>query len=56
MILTRILVALLPAFILLAYTLWADRYKKEPPAQLAKGFLYGVLSAFAAVFVAETFE
>ena len=56
MILTKILVALLPAAILFAYTWWVDRYKKEPPAQLAKGFLYGVLSAFAAVFVAEVFE
>ena len=56
MILTRILVALLPALILFAYTWWADRYRKEPPAQLAKGFLYGVLSAFAAILVGFVFE
>lgn len=52
----RILIAILPAAILLAYTLWVDRYKKEPPAQLAKGFLFGILSAFAAVFVSTIFE
>ena len=56
MILLKLLLALLPAAVLFAYTWWVDRYKKEPPAQLAKGFLYGILSAFAAVFLASVFE
>lgn len=51
-----ILVALLPAAILFAYVWWVDRYRKEPPAQLAKGFLFGILSAFASVFLASLFE
>lgn len=42
---TVILAAVLPPFLLLAYVWWKDKYQREPFSQMAKGFLYGVLSA-----------
>ena len=48
--------ALLPVAILLIYTLWVDRLRPEPSGQLAKGFLFGIFSAFAALLFAAIFE
>ena len=37
--------AVLPAFLLILYIWWKDKYQREPFSQMAKGFLYGVVSA-----------
>ncbi len=42
---TILFAAILPAFLLVLYIWWKDKYQREPFAQIAKGVLYGVLSA-----------
>lgn len=42
---TVILAAILPPFLLILYIWWKDKYQREPFAQMAKGFLYGIISA-----------
>ncbi len=37
--------AILPAFVLLLYVYLKDKYQREPVSQMAKGFVYGILSA-----------
>lgn len=37
--------AVLPAFLLILYIWWKDKYQREPFSQMAKGFLFGVISA-----------
>jgi RsiW-degrading membrane proteinase PrsW (M82 family) len=40
-----LLAAVLPAFLLVLYIWWKDKYQREPFGQMAKGFLYGIISA-----------
>ena len=42
---TIILAAILPPFLLVIYVWWKDKYQREPFSQMAKGFLYGIISA-----------
>lgn len=46
---TVILAAVLPPFLLVLYVWWKDKYQREPFSQMAKGFLYGIISAGIAV-------
>ena len=46
------LLAVSPAIILLTYIYIVDKQQREPIPQLLKGFVYGVISAFVAVFAA----
>lgn len=48
-----LLAAVLPAFLLILYIWWKDKYQREPFGQMAKGFLYGIISAGIAL-VLET--
>lgn len=48
-----LLAAVLPAFLLVLYIWWKDKYQREPFGQMAKGFLYGIISAGIAL-VLET--
>lgn len=41
--------AVLPAFLLVVYIYWRDKYRREPVAQLARAFVYGIASAFIAI-------
>ena len=42
---TVILAAILPAFFLLGYVYWKDKYQREPISQILKGFALGIVSA-----------
>ncbi|MBO4666440.1 MAG: PrsW family intramembrane metalloprotease [Paludibacteraceae bacterium] len=44
-----ILAAVLPAFLLVLYIWWKDKYQREPFGQMAKGFVYGIVSAGIAI-------
>lgn len=46
---TIILAAIAPAIVLLLYIWWKDKYQREPFGQIAKGFMYGVISAALAI-------
>ncbi len=48
---TVILAAILPPFLLILYVWWKDKYQREPFSQMAKGFLYGVVSAGIALLL-----
>lgn len=48
---TVIFAAVLPAFALILYIWWKDKYQREPFSQIAKGFLYGIISAGIALFL-----
>jgi len=50
---TVLFAAVLPPFLLILLVWWKDKYQREPFSQIAKGFLYGVLSAGIAL-VLET--
>lgn len=50
-----LLLAVSPAIILLTYIYIVDKQQREPIPQLLKGFVYGVISAFVAVFAASFF-
>lgn len=43
--------AVLPAFLIILYIYWKDKYQREPFAQLAKGFAFGIVSALIAIFL-----
>jgi len=47
--------ALAPALLLVLYIYIKDKYQREPLKMILKGMLYGVLSAFIAVALAELF-
>ncbi len=47
-----LLLAVLPAIVLITYIYIVDKKQREPIPQLLKGFLLGVVSAFVAVFLA----
>jgi len=42
---TIIFAAILPAFLLVLYIWWKDKYQREPFSQILKGVAYGVISA-----------
>lgn len=46
-----ILVGILPAVVLIGFIYWKDKYQREPWPWIIKAVRYGVLSAFAAVFI-----
>lgn len=48
---TIIFCAILPAFLLVLYIYLRDKYQREPLGQILKAVLYGVLSAFVAMFL-----
>ena len=48
---TIIFAAVLPAFLLVLYIWWKDKYEREPFSQIVKGVFYGVLSAGIAYFL-----
>ena len=50
------LAAILPAFLLIIYIWWKDKYQREPFGQLAKGFLFGVFSAGIALVLEITLQ
>ncbi|MBR1426481.1 MAG: PrsW family intramembrane metalloprotease [Paludibacteraceae bacterium] len=43
--------AILPAFLLVVYIWWRDKYQREPLNQMMKGVLYGVVSAMIAAWL-----
>ena len=45
--------AVLPAFLLVLYIWWKDKYQREPFSQIFRGFAFGCISALLAV-IAET--
>lgn len=45
------LAAVLPALVLVYFIFRKDKYKKEPPSQLLKGFGYGALSALCSSLI-----
>lgn len=47
-----LLLAVLPAIVLITYIYIVDKKQREPIPQILKGFLLGVVSAFVAVFLA----
>lgn len=47
-----LLLAVLPAIVLITYIYIVDKKQREPIPQLLKGFLLGIVSAFVAVFLA----
>ena len=47
-----LLLAVLPAIVLIIYIYIVDKKQREPIPQLLKGFLLGIVSAFVAVFLA----
>ena len=47
-----LLLAVLPAIVLITYIYIVDKKQREPITQLLKGFLLGIVSAFVAVFLA----
>ena len=49
------LLAVAPAIILITYIYIVDKQQREPIPQLLKGFLYGIISAFVAIFAASFF-
>ena len=49
------LLAVAPAILLITYIYIVDKQQREPIPQLLKGFVYGVISAFVAVFAASFF-
>lgn len=48
---TVILAAILPPFLLVLYVWWKDKYQREPFLEMAKAFLYGVISAGIALLL-----
>lgn len=40
-----IFAAILPAFLLVLYIWWRDKYQREPFSQVARGVLFGVAAA-----------
>jgi RsiW-degrading membrane proteinase PrsW (M82 family) len=48
--------AVLPAFLLVAYIYWKDKYQREPLSQIAKGVFYGVASAAVALVLELLFQ
>ena len=48
--------AILPAFLLVAYIYWRDKYQREPLGQILKGFCYGVISAAIAMWLETTIQ
>ena len=51
--LTLLFAALLPAVVLLTYIRFKDREHPEPPRWIAKGFLYGVISASLSTLISS---
>lgn len=51
---TVLLAAVLPPFLLILYIWWKDKLQREPFSQMAKGFLYGILSAGLAIGLETT--
>ena len=51
--LTIIVAALLPAGVMLLYINWKDKEHPEPRKWIWKGFLYGVISAFASTLISS---
>lgn len=47
-----LLLAVLPAIVLITYIYIVDKKQREPISQILKGFLFGIVSAFVAVFLA----
>ena len=50
------LAAILPAFLLIIYIWWKDKYQREPFGQMTKGFFFGVLSAGIALVLEITLQ
>ncbi len=48
---TVLIAAVLPPFLMILLVWWKDKYQREPFSQIAKGFLYGVVSAGIALML-----
>lgn len=51
-----IIAAIIPALVLVYFIYRKDKYDREPPAMILKGFWYGALSALASFFISRPFQ